>query len=85
MGGGACSDNVEPLREPVLHRRFGGDSLELGAVTKVCRADDVGCVPVAAVACPAPPGLDAMPGVAMSRIELSPEEQAWCAMNAGRP
>ena len=83
--GGACSDNVEPLRSPVLNRRFGGDSIQPGAVTKVCPPDEVGCVPVGAVACPAPPGLEAVPGATTTSVQLSPEEQAWCAANAGGP
>jgi hypothetical protein len=47
----ACADRMEPPPSPIVARRLGGDSMLYGAVTHVCRADDVGCVPVMAVAC----------------------------------
>lgn len=82
VGSSGCADQTEPLRSPVLTRRFGGDSIEPGAVISVCKPDDVGCVPVGAVACPAPPGLDTMPGATVTTAALSPEEEAWCAAHA---
>ena len=74
----SCTDRIEPLRPPVMTRRFGGDSLVTGARIRACKPDDVGCTPTGAVACPAPATL----GTTAKGPPLSPEEQAWCAANA---
>ena len=77
--GFGCADQTEPLRSPIMARRFGGDSVVPGAMIRRCKPDDVGCIPAGAVACPAP----ANGGTTAHGPPLSPEEQAWCAANAG--
>ena len=74
----SCTDRTEPLRPPVMTRRFGGDSVVPGAMIRACKPDDVGCLPTGAVACPAP----ATVATTAKGPPLSPEEQAWCAANA---
>jgi hypothetical protein len=58
---------------------LGRDSYQLGPMVKSCPPDDVDCVPMMPVMCPAPwspeSGRPAPP-------PLSPREQEWCEANA---
>lgn len=77
----SCTEQAEPRASPIVARRLGGDSMAPGPMIHVCRPEDAGCVPVFAVACPAPVSGDSgvAPGVART---LSAREQAWCDANA---
>ena len=70
-----CGSGTEPQPSPIAARRLGGDSTQPGVNVIVCAADDVGCVPSYAVACPAPVLGDSSAALP----PLAAGEQAWCA------
>ena len=70
-----CASGTEPQPSPMAARQLGGDSTQPGVNVIVCAADDVGCVPSYAVACPAAIRSDSSPALP----PLAPGEQAWCA------
>jgi hypothetical protein len=70
---GGCASGTEPQPSPIATRRTGGDSAQPGVNVIVCSAEDEGCVPTYAVACPA-----AMTD-SLSGPPLGPGQQAWCA------
>jgi hypothetical protein len=70
---GACASGTEPQPSPIAVRRSGGDSLQPGVNVIVCAAEDEGCVPTYAVACPAA-ATDSLSGP-----PLAPGDEAWCA------
>ena len=70
---GACSAGTEPQPSPIATRELGGESTQPGVKVIVCAADDAGCVPSYAVACPASSD-STLPG-----LPLAPGEQTWCA------
>jgi hypothetical protein len=84
LGLGGCTEQAEPRPAPIVPRRWGGDSSQPGPMVVVCRPEDAGCVPTYAVACPAPVVADSIPGAQVGAQALSPEEDAWCAANAGQ-
>jgi hypothetical protein len=69
----ACGTRTEPQPSPIATRRNGGDSLQPGVNVIVCAADDEGCVPSYAIACPASE-TDSLSGP-----PLTPGDRAWCA------
>ena len=78
-GLGACADRTEPRPSPIVARRLGGDSLEYGAVLRVCRPEDVNCVPVMAVACKLEwMGDSSRAAEAAAAGRLPPAAEAWC-------
>jgi len=79
---GGCAEQTEPLPAPIVARPLEEDSLQLGPMAIVCRQDDPACVPTYAVACPAPWVGDSTQAGTVAPLPLSPEEQAWCVVNA---
>ena len=75
---GGCAEQTEPLPAPIVARALGGDSLQPGPMTIICRPDDAACIPTYAVACPAPWVGDSTQAGTVALRPLSPEEQAWC-------
>lgn len=69
----ACGDGMGPRRAPNLTRKHGGDSMVPGAMVRICRPDDQGCVPTYAVTC-----RQYTPTGQVVPQQLSPEEQAFC-------
>src|SRR5215207_6429076 len=64
--------------------RHPGDSVQLGAITKICEPDAVDCIPTIAVMCPAPWSPESAKTGQLAPQPLSPREQEWCAANASR-
>lgn len=62
-----------------ISRPLGRDSFQLGPMVKSCPRDDVDCVPMMPLACPAPWSPES--GRPAPR-PLSPREQEWCEANA---
>jgi hypothetical protein len=73
----SCSEQHEPRASPIVARRLGGDSIAPGALIKVCKPEDEGCVPTYPVACSMTWMGD--PAQKPDIPRLSPEAQAWCA------
>jgi len=72
----SCREQYEP-RAPTVARRLGGDSMTSGALVKVCKPEDEGCVPTYAVPCSMTWMGD--PAQKPNVQRLSPNEEAWCA------
>ena len=72
----AAADSL--LLDAPSSRPLGRDSFQLGPMVKSCPPEDVDCVPMVPVACPAPWSPES--GRPAPR-PLSPREQEWCEAN----